>query len=1764
MIRHTPQSPPLRRPGAILLVVLALLALFAVIGLSFVLYAESEANSARVSREARRLPAEGLPPDPLPAAEAVLAQILYGDPANDRSALHGHDLATLKYGGQGGTAAYNGVGTVTGPLSGFPPSSGITMLNREDVINYARFGQGMNSEYIIDPEHVYGSGFPVRAFLAAAPNSLYDAANNPIAPQNAPGAIYVPKNANYTYPDRNNALVAMVNPTDGKAVASSGYRAGLFGGLEQTNPNWTLPDGKHKILRPRPIDHVKPGPLAPGELAMEFPYPPVNADGTVTGDVQNYRFTSGQQRNDSIWIYPGLPVTEYKGKKITALVAPMLLPLDGRLNLNVAGNVFSTANQHASHSGFGPHELALWRVLQGGQAAAQLIVQNRYSSAGPTQVPNPPELPSVATASALAGSGAYPTVPMPTQVFAIKPFQPTKPYPASGSYLRVEPSTEMNPGALGLSQATPPLAASVNWRGEPSQYYLPGDATNPLYNAAKAFASSPDFRQWDKNVNPPGSDSAFTPSTGGSAPAGDAVGHPLLWNPFRREAFSRGGPSQPGTFPINDLRYTAARYSVRSSDIQAQTYIGQPPGSYAYGAEFNVAVPNAMPNQTRARTTPISNSQQAAALGPNFFNTAARTLSLPPPMPGVPASLPALTATPTFSVMPGTTDGGSDTFDGSGSNQQLVSRVARLGPVDLNRPLTDYPVDPIPADPTMRTPTSGKLTAPAMADIARRRTAELERQALAYDIFVRLAVTSGGAMQFNTGTQRFEPSAAVGTPQYDALRWLAQYAANIVDATDDDDISTVFVWNVASANPLPTDRADPNYESKRSSAITTTPGNTTVFGVEKPRLVLNEIHAELANDERDASQLAANQPFQARFFAELLNPGVTDTATILPPNVPLAHNGGGQAAYRIQVYDNSGLVRSDLTGAASNANVTGRPTNALPLVSMPTAQNLAVAVQATDTNNQPVGVTGGAGSPPMFNAQSEYAVEPNDGAYQTAGQQRFGFALLGPGAAMGGPMAKIADNAASPTFVPDVTMAPFNLMIQKPLMPTGTQTTAGTPETNNMAYFVTTETDAGLSMMGTQAGTTAHDQLFKRHAVLLQRLANPYLPANDPLEMTPAYDATQPYNPWITIDTVYDVKLFDAVYKAKRTTTSPRGDRTTLPQKGAHGSIGRAQPYAGYMTASNPANPMANFPAMPAAAPDPYFTTMPTTYTNLATAGGNLTLRQNIADGTGGMTVHHSFMRHNGGSSFNTAMPTADLNLQYPFTWLPHFDRRLINQEELLHVAVCKPHEFTAKFAAPGTAPAPLPPLPSLASQAIANLHTLQRYFDPSMVGPDGQRGSDYRAQLSPATTGPHQSTLYRALEVLGVKPWVHDTPLGGRVAGKLNVNMIWDKAVFEALLDQNAGSHFTSAEVDQMWSDFTSTRTPDLTKVGDTQDENAAGTDRPFKSFGVPRFNAGTYQPSNSSVEDTLLRAVPAGTPTRLLFSTADAAPVAAPTMTWAHPYRRNEPLRKILNNVTTTTDTFLLIYTVSFFEVRNTTAGPIYPSAGGEPVILGKEVFKDVPGDLRQQFVAVLDRSNLTIPESPAAPAASPPTPFAPLTPSPAGGVWVLETQSDMVDVNPAGWTGSVQVNLISRPTSTTPVNGSELPCQPQVEGFYSTRDEDRVAADFTIAPASSPTQPGTRFAVGTGRQRLTLEATSGTWTYDPLTGRTRIPVAVVNTTTAGAEEPLDTATRTYPAGTMLTNVRFGAWFVQSPAGTYPVPKRDFSMPNPQVPLFGPLAPQ
>src|SRR5438128_1782814 len=104
-----------KRRGVILLVVVALLTLFAIVGLSFVLYAQAEANSMRIAREAQDISGtEDIDPEML--LSWFMSQLLFDAPDDESgaySAMRGHGLARNMYGenpGQNNDVPFNGLG----------------------------------------------------------------------------------------------------------------------------------------------------------------------------------------------------------------------------------------------------------------------------------------------------------------------------------------------------------------------------------------------------------------------------------------------------------------------------------------------------------------------------------------------------------------------------------------------------------------------------------------------------------------------------------------------------------------------------------------------------------------------------------------------------------------------------------------------------------------------------------------------------------------------------------------------------------------------------------------------------------------------------------------------------------------------------------------------------------------------------------------------------------------------------------------------------------------------------------------------------------------------------------------------------------------------------------------------------------------------------------------------------------------------------------------------------------------------------------------------------------------------------------------------------------------------------------------------------------------------------------------------------------------------------------------------------------------------
>lgn len=1316
-----------RRRGAILLIVLTLVALFAVVGLSFALYAEAEALAARTRREAKATSDDPPPADAM--ASLFLGQMLYsgetgaayGTGNSILKPTRGTEHATMVYGDNpngGNSVPYNGVGTFYNVLNNLPTSTGapIATLDRRNVINYG----------VQVPRDINGNIVPLSIHVVDPSHTEFrNSTQLGISPGNAatfPTKAYVARNAPYTYPDRLNAYVAMQDPSTGRILVPSYHRPSLFGSLASSNVHWRDMNnpvygngdttGRYKILRPRPWDHRLPGET---EQQSQFPFPPANADGTITGDVQNIPQTDGRQQNDAVWIDMGLPMVQWRGRNLQPLVAATILPLDGRVNVNVAGNRKNATNQGSTH-GFGPWEIGLTKILGDTDANAMVDARATLSSYNPR-------------GSSVTSHTFAPSV---TQSYA-----------------------------------------AVNWDA--------GTTVSPL--------TLPTGNQSDPTYGMSGFDYTTTANA-----TTESDRHPGLFLPYSWNGFTSPGK----LFAHTDLRRASHKYSGKPYDYNSPFFGATAPTS------LTGTGPGDPSNRRRALLTTASNSLARPGLMPNFADNTALGGPLELNAAGQ-LNYPTGTYPPTL-TNPIVVGPVSSDFAGT---YNARNAKADLGPVDLNRPLADYRAATNP---------TGAISP---ANFMNFQAATNDRQTLARDIFVRLILATGAKAVVNptAGTLTLpRPQVPAAMPavydlvtpgdtsaaQYNALRYLAQLAANIVDTADNDDVATTFVWNPITVTSLfapdggYTDMTTlfnmPGTTQAQRDAYT---GDRTVFGVEKPRVVINEVYGELVNDPADMLNGLGNatQPYHARFWIELLNPGNTqDTASTLGDGTAklryVATDGAATPynPYRIQVY-RSMDANTAVTQAGAQNNPAGDPN--LPT---PTTPAFTRDFSETDAGNAALrGIT------------------PNDGT-MTATTLNGGFAVYGPQTAaseMGQVYRPNTTTTTPPAVVPSMTNGHFTSMLQDD---------ANTnPLTGNL--------------------------------VLLQRLACPYLPPG-------------PTNPYLTVDYFQNVTAHDAVRRASDSVA----DRT--PNGGP--SSGRLQPFFGRST---------------------------------------LNVNQTSMDANAAMYTpmfRHSLFSHNDGRSS-------------PFDWLAHFDRPLVNATELQVLAACRSQELTQLFAdAAGT----------------ANSHA---------------------AQLTSAT-----APLYRALELLTVKPWGYGLPAEGRVPGKINVNMIWDRAVLEALLDRNAGNNFTDTG---MTNDVTTlydslffgtgnhARTKDTNRVpGSTYDETGTTSDdRPFKPFGTASFaaTAGSLLPGGSGLADTLLRdGTTAGTPAIL-------------TTGGTHPYQRAEMLRKMYNNITTTSDTYLVVMTVGFFEVRNT----VFPISPTNPIVLGKEVSDQSSGDLRGKFVAIVDRSMMAI---------------------------------------------------------------------------------------------------------------------------------------------------------------------------------------------------------
>lgn len=1066
---HVSQSAKIadKRRAIVLLIVLTMLGLFAVVALSFVYYANAEAIAAKNMRDSATQTRPDLEPEQV--LSFFLGQFIYGvknDAAGVQSALRGHDLAGNVY-----DYWYN---TANGQL--YPNTTPFSGLGRVHYQQTAGILNGQDDYNLINYTYFAADGF------VRDPGFLGTRANTSAMPSNYVGG----RNAPYTYPDVNSLFLAAVN-ANGEVLIPSYFRPGTFGSLAPSNPNWNANAvAKYMTLRPRPMEHPNfPPPADGGGDVKNLPFglgvPILDASGNKTGQYYN---------NDSIWIDIGLPVMQGpNGIKYKALVAPLIFDLDGKINLNVHGNIKGASNAHVSNQGWGGYEVNLSKVLATDWQKIFFgngVIAGRYGN-GPSSVPN--------------NGGSAP----------------------SG-----EPSYFYNQGDMdGASSATPPDGS----------YQLPGEGSTTQY---VPFPYYPPSRYQNGSTT-------------------ERTNHPSLFNYFN---------------PQNDDRI------FTTSHMEALLRYGDT-GSPALTSDLFRLCPTDFQNSLRPM---------------RLLTTLSMDFSRPGLLPWLP------TGTTDYQLASGGSypqSAGGINYPNPASNNigqggefsqsDLRSAIAALGRLNINElnlaDATSY------GYPVVNAGTNFRIT-----DLGQFSKAQTKRQQLAKDIFDRLAWVTMGHRPY----EGF-PDKTMAAAQYNAYRWLAQLAVNIVDYRDPDDYITPFNWNVFDTSEY-------------------------VFGTELPRVVLNEAYAEIANDPTDpgnAMTMAATKDYQVNFWVELLNTfrsfdpsdttqtvsGVTENGNARLQVPDGGFMDGGWPVYKIVIAKNTPAVKNALLSADNT------------LGSLPAPAQADIKAYTKD-------LTPGQTFAPDMTAPPDYSVilpvgdnyqTPADGTDSTNhNPPNQGFCIIGPNPTAGA-NGDFPGGKVKPTLELNST---YNL-----------------PDpAYGLSYTIAQNTPAA------NLPTTNPDD---NHTILLRRLACPYLKPNllpgdpDRLPTDPAYDSNSPVNPYITVDVMANIPIWDALDKDS---AGAHANKVAIELRKAQG---RWQPYIG------------DYRLLKEQAPNPANTIEP----------------------------QHTFFRHNSKTAAppNPADPLDTLNL--PFDWLVHLDRQLISPMELLHVSAYPPHRLTERFILPDIDP---------------------------------------------------------------------------------------------------------------------------------------------------------------------------------------------------------------------------------------------------------------------------------------------------------------------------------------------------------------------------------------------------------------------------------------------------------------------------------------------
>ncbi len=313
-------------------------------------------------------------------------------------------------------------------------------------------------------------------------------------------------------------------------------------------------------------------------------------------------------------------------------------------------------------------------------------------------------------------------------------------------------------------------------------------------------------------------------------------------------------------------------------------------------------------------------------------------------------------------------------------------------------------------------------------------------------------------------------------------------------------------------------------------------------------------------------------------------------------------------------------------------------------------------------------------------------------------------------------------------------------------------------------------------------------------------------------------------------------------------------------------------------------------------------------------------------------TFGNSFNRHNGRAANNyPAANSQNETLEQPFRPLLHLDRIVLNPAELLHVTAVKPSELTHSF--------------QINQGSSRWEHTANWLDDPRP--PTNPQGGNGVAQ---------PSYLWRALQFLNAEVNVDGVGIGGRVPGKVNINTVFAKEVFEAVCDLQGGNRFAQTDIDRAWTklitDPTSGRTPGMVNPNNW---GIGLTDQPYWGNAtaamiapVPPFTPATALMDRNR---TIIRE-------GALWNNQPNLEDYSTQLNQAGALQRYELMSKVFNQFTTRSNCFAVYMTVGYFEVRN--PGPY--NEANRP-ILGKEMGTDDGTVTRHRFFSVIDRTNLSI---------------------------------------------------------------------------------------------------------------------------------------------------------------------------------------------------------